>query len=122
MRAGISMVSKRYARANIPRVDVYGPTKPKSHILYLDANNLYGWAMSLALPMGSFGWVDDCQSLEITIAQHPAESIEGFIFEVELEYPEELHEARNTYPPAPERMGWLATGGYGWKPTPTLIS
>ena len=95
--AGISMVSKRYARANNPRVDGYDPTKSKSYILYLDANNLHGWPMSQALPTGGFGWVDDCQSLERTISQHPAESKEGFILEVDLEYPEELHEAHNTY-------------------------
>ena len=43
MRGGISMVSKRHAKANNPLVDGYDPEKHSSHILYLDANNLYGW-------------------------------------------------------------------------------
>ena len=42
MHGGISMVSKRHAKANNPLVDGYDPEKPSSHILYLDANNLYG--------------------------------------------------------------------------------
>ena len=101
MRGGISMVSKRYAKANNPMVEGYDSSKPKSHILYLDANNLYGWAMSQPLPTGSFRWVD---GLAKTIADHPADSREGYILEVDLEYPEELHETHNAYPLAPERM------------------
>ena len=45
MRGGISMVSKRYAKANNPLVSDYDPSKPNKYIMYLDANNLYGWAM-----------------------------------------------------------------------------
>ena len=54
MRGGISMVPKRYARANNPRVESYDSSKPTMHILYLDANNINGWAMSRLLPTGSF--------------------------------------------------------------------
>ena len=46
MRGGISMVSRRHAKAKNPQVDGYDPEKRSSHILYLDANNIYGWAMS----------------------------------------------------------------------------
>ena len=46
MRGSISMVLKRHAKANNPLVDGYDLEKPSSHILYLDANNLYGWAMN----------------------------------------------------------------------------
>ena len=42
MRGGISMVSKRYAKANNPRVEGYEPAQPANYITYLDANNLYG--------------------------------------------------------------------------------
>ena len=56
MRGGISMVSKRYARANNPRVDGYDPTIPKSHILYLDANNLYGMGNESG-PANGWLWV-----------------------------------------------------------------
>ena len=49
-RGGISMVSKRHAKANNPLVEGYDPAQPTNYITYLDANNLYGWAMSLPLP------------------------------------------------------------------------
>ena len=104
MRGGISMVSKRHVKANTPLVDGYDPGKPSSHTLYLDANNLYGWAMSQYLPTGGFRWVDDSQQLEKTIAEQPADGPEGFILEVDLEYQEHLHNAHNAYPLAPERM------------------
>ena len=104
LRGGISMVSKRYARANNPLIEGYNSSKPNTHILYLDANNLYGWAMSQPLPTGGFKWVDGCDKLAETITEHPADSHEGFILEVDLEYPEELHNAHNAYPLAPERM------------------
>ena len=102
LRGGISMVSKRYAKANNPRVSGYNPAKPNTHILYLDANNLYGWAMSQALPTGGFKWVKDLQSLEKKIASTTADAKKGYILEVDLEYPHELHDAHNAYPLAPE--------------------
>ena len=56
MRGGISMASKRYAKANNPLVDGYDHSKEKKYIMYLDANNLYGWAMSKPLPKSNFKW------------------------------------------------------------------
>ena len=104
MRGGISMVSKCHARANNLRVEGYDPAKPSNHIMYLDANNLYGWAMSQALPTGRFGWVEDREGLRKMITEHPADSPEGYILEVDLKYPTELHDAHNAYPLAPECM------------------
>ena len=104
LRGGIAMVSKRHAKANNPLVEGYDPKKPSSHILYLDANNLYGWAMSQYLPTGGFRWVDDSQQLAKTIAEQPADGPEGYILEVDLEYPKDLHNVHNAYPLAPERM------------------
>ena len=88
------MVSKRHAKANNPLVEGYDPEKPRSHILYPDANSLYGWAMSQYLPTGGFRWVE----LAKTIADHPADDPEGYILEVDLDYPEALHDAHNAYP------------------------
>ena len=56
MGGGISMASKRYAKANNPLVDDYDPSKEKKYIMYLDANNLYGWAMIKPLPKSNFKW------------------------------------------------------------------
>ena len=56
MRGGVSMVSKRYAKVNNPYVDGHDPSRPTSYIQYLDANNLYGWAMCKPLPKRGFKW------------------------------------------------------------------
>ena len=95
------MVSKRHAKANNPLVDDYDP---EHHIVYLDANNLYVWAMSQPLPTGAFMWEEDCEKLAKTIADHPADDPEGLILVVDLGYPEDLHNAHNAYPLAPKRM------------------
>ena len=54
MWGGISMVRKRYAKANNPLLPDFDPIKPNNYIMYLDANNFYGWAMSKPLPKKRF--------------------------------------------------------------------
>ena len=94
MRGGISMTSKRHAKANNPGVPGYDLSEEHNQIMYYDANNLYGWAMSQPLPYSGFKWVD----------KPPTEPGKGCILEVDLEYPAELHESHNDYPLAPERL------------------
>lgn len=53
-RGGVSTITTRYAKAKNPYMFGYDPKKEVSYIMYLDANNLYGWAMSLPLPVGNF--------------------------------------------------------------------
>ena len=62
--------------------------------------------MSEPLPTGHFQWVADCALAELAkyIIEHPADSREGYILEVDLEYHREFHNAHNAYPLAPERM------------------
>ena len=57
IRGGISQISKRNAKANNPRCDDYNPMKRITHLIYLDANNLYGWAMSQPLQTHGFRWL-----------------------------------------------------------------
>ena len=57
MRGGISTITHRYAVANNKYMKNYDPETESSYIPYLDANNLYGWAMSQKLPTGDFRWV-----------------------------------------------------------------
>ncbi|GET55768.1 uncharacterized protein LOC110251886 [Rhizophagus irregularis DAOM 181602=DAOM 197198] len=111
LRGGISMVSKRYARANNPGMEEgkWTTDKPKSSILYLDANNLYGWAMLQYLPTGNFHWVKEENELsniqrQIENNEIPDDSFEGYILKVKLEYPQALHSQHTDYPLAPERM------------------
>ncbi|XP_074645871.1 uncharacterized protein LOC141902131 [Tubulanus polymorphus] len=102
LRGGISMVSKRHCRANNPLVPGHDPKKPTTHIMYLDANNLYGWAMSQHLPTGGFEWVERPQ--ELNVSGHPDDAEKEYILEVDLEYPRGLHDSHNEYPLAPERL------------------
>ena len=96
------MVSKRYAKANNPLVEGYNPSEPTNYIIYLDANNLYGWAMSLPLPKSGFHW-KRVMPTEEQIMKMKCDSKNGGILEVDLEYPEELHDWHNDYPFAPEK-------------------
>ena len=106
-RGGISMVSKRYAKANNPRVEGYDPAQPTNYITYLDANNLYGWAMSLPLPKKGFHW-KRVMPTEEQIMKMKWNSKKGWILEVDLEYPAYMHEAHNDYPLAPEKKATRA--------------
>ena len=101
MRGGISTEMQRYAKANNPYLHDYDPDKETSYILYLDANNLYGWAMSQPLPVGNFRWMQTMPT-EKQITSWQAKRKTGFILEEDLEYPQELHDRHNIYPLAPE--------------------
>ena len=88
----------------------YDPEKPSKFIQYLDANNLYGWAMSQSLPVGGFRWMTNLtkekvlEILEKTNSSMNNMGKRGFIFEVDLVYPEELWKSHNDYPLAPEKI------------------
>jgi hypothetical protein len=152
IRGGVSTISHRHAKANNPYIpETYDTEKPTSYITYLDANNLYGWAMSQYLPTGGFKWrktntrewprstkpLDACDAYYCSVCNlnvpdlelHEAgnyhkteleeyeqpppppqldvmtiadDSPKGYILEVDLEYPENLHDLHNDYPLAPE--------------------
>ena len=102
MGSGISMVSKRFAKANNPLIEGYNPSKPTNYITFLDANNLCGWAMSLPLPKKGFHW-KRVMPTEEQIIKRKWTSKKGWILEVDLEYPEELHDVHNDYLLAPEK-------------------
>ena len=96
IRGGVSMICKRYGQANNPYMKEYDPVLPKINITYLDANNLYGWAMCKALPTLGFRWMTEQEIKDWK--NHPC------ILEVDLEYPENLHDLHNDYPLAPESI------------------
>ena len=72
--------------------------------MYLDANNLYGWAMSQSLPTGDFEWLSQEEISNFNVETVQDDGKEGYILEVDLEYPEHLHDLHNDYPLAPEKM------------------
>ena len=110
VRGGISHISKRYAEANNKYMVDYDPDKPSTYIQYLDANNLYGWAMSQSLPTHGFKWIKDLTKDKLMdILEKANHSMsnhgrKGYIFEVDLEYLPDLWTAHNDYPLAPEKM------------------
>ena len=63
IRGGICHSIHRHAKANNKYMENYDECKESSYIQYLDANNLYGWAMSQKLPVNNFKWVKDTSKL-----------------------------------------------------------
>jgi hypothetical protein len=70
----------------------------------LDANNLYGWAMYQALPVHGFRWLEKEEFEHVNINSVSDDSEDGYILEVDIDYPPELHDLHNEYPLAPEKM------------------
>ncbi|KAL4099018.1 hypothetical protein QTP88_023519 [Uroleucon formosanum] len=99
IRGGLTQASIRYAKANNEKTIDYDPTKPKSWIVYQDCNNLYGWAMSQYMPYGDFKWVEP--KLDGLDALTPTSDI-GRVYEVDISYPNELHDSHNDLPFLPE--------------------
>ena len=97
IRGGVSMISNRYGKAHNKYMgDKFDASEPSKYITYLDANNLYGWAMSKPLPTHGFKWmkVSELETWEL----HPC------ILEVELEYSKSLNDLHSDYPLAPEQI------------------
>ena len=83
----------------------YDKNKKRSYLKYWDINNLYGWAMSQKLHGIDFKWVEDISKLnESFIKSSNEESDEGYFLEVDIKYPENIHELHNDLPFLPERM------------------
>ena len=98
IRGGISMISQRHGKANNKYMgEEYDPSQPSKYnfITYLDANNLYGWAMIKSHPIGNFMWMKNLNNWR---------NRSCIILEVDLEYPKELHDLHNEYPVAPESL------------------
>ena len=104
MRGGISYIANRFSEANNKYMKNFNETEPSKYIMHLDANNLYGWAMSQCLPTGQFKWLTQKQIEKTNLAYFLEDGDEGLILEVDLKYPKELHDLHNDYPLAPEKL------------------
>ena len=104
MRGGMATISHRHAVANNPSVEGYDPRKPTSYITYLDANNLYGDAMSNPLPIGKFHFLPMSEIDTFDLLSIPPDSNTGYIVECDLTYPDHLHPLHSDYPLAPEHL------------------
>ena len=96
IRGGITQSVNRWAKANNPHMgSEFIPNKPTRYLQYLDANNLYGWEMSQPLPTSGFKWVDIKPGEIRKLAKCKSK---GYILEVDVCYPRELHDSHNDLP------------------------
>ena len=84
----------------------YDKVKESSYIQYLDANNLYGAAMSEKLQINEFKWVNDISRIDKKFVKSydKKNSEKGYIFEVNVDYPSKLHRLHSDIPFLPEIM------------------
>ena len=97
----------RYSKANNKYMNNYDKNKILSFLLYLDANNLYGWAMSQKLPVDNFKWIEKDDILKFNedfIRNYNKNSDKGYLLEVDIEYPKNLHTLHSDLPFLPERV------------------
>ena len=102
MGGGISYIAKRYSKANNKYMKLYDDSKSTKYITYLDANNMHGWVMSQYLTHIGFKWLNqkDMDGFDVDLVNE--NSSHGYILEVALRYPDDLHGLLNDYPLAPE--------------------
>ena len=104
MRGGTSYIANRHGEANNKYMKTYNEKLPSKYIMYLDANNLYGWAMSQYLPTGNFKWLSQKKIEKTNLGKYTENNNKGLILEVDLEYPQELHDLHNDFPLGPEKI------------------
>ena len=106
IRGGISIISNRYGEANNKYMGKgFNRNKLIKYLMYLDANNLYGCAMSMKLPTHGFKWLTSKEMVNLfnnQILQVWEKT--PCVLEVDLEYPKNLHDKHNDYPFCPERV------------------
>ena len=102
---GICHAIQRYAKANNKYLNDHDKNKESSYIQYLDANNLYGMAMSEKLPVKGFKWMTDISIMnEEFVKSCNKNSGKGYILKVDVDYPHELQNLHSDLPFLPERM------------------
>ena len=91
IRGGICHAMQRYAKANNKYMKDYDKKKKSSYIQYLDANNLYGKAMTEKLPVRGFRWMDDISKTdEDFVKGYNKNDNKGYILDVDVYYPNKL--------------------------------
>ena len=88
IRGGMCQSVHRYAKANNKYMKDYNKNIESSYLMYLDVNNLYGWAMSQKLPVNGFKWENDLSRFNEDFIKKCNENSDiGYFFEVDVEYP-----------------------------------
>ena len=99
IRGGISQTTHRYASANNKYMPNYNSKTLSTYLIYVDANNLYGWVMSKKLQIDSFKWVNDLENFTCEFIKNYDEDDDiGYLLEVDIEYSKNLHESHRDLP------------------------
>ena len=105
IRGGICHSIQRYAKAKSKYMKNYDESKESLYIQYLDANNLYGWAMSQKLPVNGFKWLEDTSEInEEFIKNYDENNDKGYSLEADVKYPRKLHDIHSDLPFLPKIM------------------
>ena len=105
IRDKICEATYRYVKANNKYKKNYDKNIESSYLKYLDANNLYGWAMSQKLPINGFKWVKQKKLSKFNedfIKNYDENSNKGYFLEVDIDYPKELFNLHKDLPFLPE--------------------
>ena len=97
----IPYISNRYSKANNKYLKSYDLKQESKHIIYLDANDLYIYAMYQFLPTSRFKWI---RPKEFDLHKYTSNSSKDCVLEADLEYPKELRELNNDYSSAPDKI------------------
>ncbi|QKS69572.1 PolB [Drosophila-associated adintovirus 2] len=102
IRGGLTQCSHRISEANNPYLKNFDPSIELNYLAYIDANNLYGWAMSQTLPISNFKFISQNEISKINFPKTSVDGEIGYILEVDLDYPESIHNKHNCLPFCPE--------------------
>ena len=105
IRGGICHSIHRHAKSNNKYMKNYDESRESSYIQYLDANHLYGWAMSQKLPVNDFKWIEDTSKInEEFIKNYDENNDKGYSMEVDVKCPKILHKVHSDLSFLPKRM------------------
>ena len=105
IRGGICHAIYRYEKDNNKQMKNYDKNEESSYTQYLDANNLYGWAMSQKLPLNAFKWIEYTSEInEELIKNYNENNDKRYILKVDVKYKKKLHDLHSDLPFLPKRM------------------
>ena len=105
IRGGITQAVCRYFQSNNKYMDKkYDKTKKSSYLQHYDANSLYPWAMAQKLPVDCSEWEKPSKFTSDFIKNYDEKSSTGYLFDVDIDYPKNLHDLHSDLPFLPQRM------------------
>ena len=93
IRGGCAFVNEHFCQKN-----------DNTELMYIDANNLYGHALSMKLPVSGFKWCDDPGKILEILTDIEEDGDVGYLMEVDITIPDSLHDKLDDFPIAPEHL------------------